>query len=145
MSRAYLDATIFVHALGRDEELREACRSVLQAVRSGELTGETSVLTVEEVVHVRHRRLGDRGQAAREGRDITAMVSPHDVTIADLDVALTTFAAHGALNARDAVHVAVASRLGLDIVVSTDADFDGAPGLRRVDPLDRAAVEALGQ
>jgi uncharacterized protein len=143
VSRAYLDATVFVHSLGRDEELRDACRAVLESVRSGDMVGETSVLTVEEVVHVRHRRLGDRAQAAREGRDITAMVLLHDVTTADLDAALASFASHGALDARDAVHAAVGSRLGLGVIVSTDADFDGTPGLRRIDPRDRGAVEAF--
>lgn len=143
MSAVYLDAAIFVHALGEDAELRAACRDVLFRVRDKGLTGQTSVLTVEEVVHVRNRRLGDRGRAAREGQAIGSMVALHDVTRADLDRAIALFADHPSLDPRDAVHVAVAERLRTSAVLSTDADFDPVPGVRRVDPRDESGLEAL--
>ena len=37
---------------------------------------------------------------------------------------------------RDAVHAATAIRAGFDAIVTTDSDFDGIPGLRRIDPRD---------
>lgn len=143
MSAVYLDAAIFVHALGEDPELRAACRGVLSSVRDGALAARSSVLTVEEVVHVRHRRLGDRGQAAREGRDIGSMVALHDIGRQDLDRALELFAEHPSLDPRDAVHVAVATRIGSAVMLSTDAGFDPVPDVRRVDPRDAGAVAAL--
>ena len=87
MSAAYLDAAVFVHALGRDDDLREACRSVLAMVRAETIVAQSSVLTVEEVVHVRSRRLGDRARAVREGRDVASMVGAPAIisTGADFD------------------------------------------------------------
>lgn len=143
MSAAYLDAAVFVHALGRDEELREACRTILAMVRAETIVAQSSVLTVEEVVHVRNRRLGDRGRAAREGQDVASMVALAEVGRADLDRALELFAAHPALDPRDAVHAAIAVRTGAPAIVSTDADFDEVRDVRRIDPRDAQAVAEL--
>lgn len=143
MSAVYVDAAIFVHALGEDPALRSSCREVLAMVRARRLTGQSSVLTVEEVVHVRHRRLGDRERAAREGRDIGSMVELHEVGRSDLDRALELFADCPSLDPRDAVHAAVAERIGAAAVLSTDADFDSVPGIKRIDPRDVGGLEAL--
>lgn len=144
MSAVYLDAAIFVHALGEDPDLRSSCREALAMVHARTLIGQSSVLTVEEVVHVRHRRLGDRGRAVREGRDIGSMVALHDVGRPDLDRALELFAECPSLDPRDAVHAAVAERIGAAAVLSTDAVFDPVPGVRRIDPRDAGALEELG-
>lgn len=37
---------------------------------------------------------------------------------------------------RDLIHVAVMRRLGIAHVVSADRDFDGIPGVTRLDPMD---------
>lgn len=140
MSRAYLDAAVFVHALGAHTPLREACQGILDKVESGELVGEGAVLVIDELTHVRHRRRGDRAEAAAEARAAGAILVLHEVTAADLDRALGLFAGHASLNMRDAVHAAVAQRVGLDTIVTTDSDFEGVAGLRRVDPRDADAV-----
>lgn len=145
MSAVYLDAAVFVHALGRDPVLRSACREALAMIRAQALAGQSSVLTVEEVVHVRHRRLGDRQRAAREGCAIGSMVALHDVGRPDLERALALFADHPSLDPRDCVHVAVAERIGTAVILSTDADFDSVPGVRRTDPRDAGALEALAR
>lgn len=141
MSAAYLDATVLVHALGADPELGPACQHVLDLVERKALRGETAVLAIDEVVHVRHRRSGNRAQAVKEGRAFAAALAVHDVTGADLERALDLFAKHGSLNMRDAIHAAVATRAGLSMLIATDSDFDDVPGLRRIDPRERAAIE----
>lgn len=37
---------------------------------------------------------------------------------------------------RDLIHVAVMRRLGVERVISADRDFDGMPGVTRLDPMD---------
>jgi predicted nucleic acid-binding protein len=145
MSAAYLDAAVFVHALGRDDDLREACRSVLAMVRAETIVAQSSVLTVEEVVHVRSRRLGDRARAVREGRDVASMVALQEVGRADLDRALELFGDHPALDPRDAVHAAIAVRIGAPAIISTDADFDALGDAQRIDPRDARALAALAR
>ncbi len=107
------------------------------------MRGEAAVLSVDDAVHVRHRRRGDRAQAVREGRAFAALLALHDVRSADLDRGLELFSTHGSLHVRDAIHAAVAQRLELDVIVSTDTDFDGVAGLWRLDPRDGAGLEAL--
>lgn len=124
--------------------LRPACTHVIEHLAAGRLLGEASSLMVEELVHVRRRRGGDRQRAIRDGRTARALLHAlHPVGEEELEVALEAFLAHAGLNARDAIHVAVARRHGLSTILSTDRGFDGLADLRRVDPADHAAVEAL--
>lgn len=144
MTRVLVDANVFLHALGDDARLRPSCELVIERLVAGELRGEGASLMVEEVMHVRHRRSGDRAQAARDGRAAASVLAAlHPVGEPELDAAVEIFLAHETLHARDAVHVAVARRHGLAVLLSTDRGFDAVEGLRRIDPADRAAVEEL--
>jgi predicted nucleic acid-binding protein len=49
--RVFFDATVFVYAVGGEHPLRRPCADLLTAVAHGQLTGETSALVVQEVVH----------------------------------------------------------------------------------------------
>jgi predicted nucleic acid-binding protein len=143
VTRVLLDANVFIHALGRDASLRPACQRVIDHLDVGSLAGDASSMMVQEVLHVRHRRTGDRSRAAIDARNAASLVRLHPVDARDVEAALAAFMAHPRLEAADAVHLAVARRHGLTTIVTTDTGFDGADGLRRVDPTDRATVEAL--
>lgn len=140
MSRVYIDATVPLHALGGDDELRYACGELLSALGSGRLVGEASVLAINEVAHVRLRRGGDRAAAAREAEAVLALLVVHDVTVADLESGLSIFAKSPSLDMSDALHVAVARRIGVETIVTTDTDFDGLEHLQRVDPRNSAEL-----
>ncbi len=143
MTRVQLDANIFLHALGNHPRLRPACERVIQHVANGDLVGEASALLVDEVVHVRHRRSGDRLLAVEDGRAVRALLVLQPVTDLEIDAAMEIFAAHPGLQFRDAIHVASARRNGVDRMFSTDLGFDGVPGLTRIDPTDVTAIDAL--
>lgn len=143
MTRALVDANVFIHALGDHPVLRPACRAVLGHSASGDILAEASSLVIEEVVHVRNRRTGDRRAAVKDGRAAAALCLLHPITSRDVETALGLFLAHPRLQMRDAIHVATATQHGLSVVLSTDRGFDDVPGLRRVDPADRTAVELL--
>ncbi|MBA2389056.1 MAG: type II toxin-antitoxin system VapC family toxin [Geodermatophilaceae bacterium] len=143
MTRVLLDANVFLHAIGSDAVLRPACRRVLSMVEAGELVGEASALIVDEIVHVRNRRLGDRQQAVADGTAAAALCLLHPVAQEDVEAAMGLFVEAPRLQMRDAIHAAVARRYGLSVVLSRDRGFDGIPGLRRVDPADVEAIAAL--
>jgi predicted nucleic acid-binding protein len=42
---------------------------------------------------------------------------------------------HSGLEARDYLHVAVMSRVGISRIVSTDRKLDNLPGIERLDPM----------
>ncbi len=66
------------------------------------------------------------------------------MTRSDLTAALDLYADHDRLDPLDALYVASALNRGIDAIVSADRAFDSIRGLERVDPLDFAAVRALG-
>lgn len=141
--RALLDTNVFVYAVGDESPYREPCRRIMALLASGELKGEVSADLVQEFMHIRHRRTGDRAAAAAEARDIAMSVVLRDVTATELMRALTLFERNGRLSARDAVFAAVALNRGVSTVISADRGFDGVGGLRRVDPCDEEAVASL--
>jgi predicted nucleic acid-binding protein len=63
----------------------------------------------------------------------------HDVTAADLRLALRLHADADGLDAADALHAATALNAGIDLLVSPDTAFDDVAGLTRLDPAEAAA------
>jgi predicted nucleic acid-binding protein len=142
LTRVYLDSNILLYAVGEQSRYREPCRDVLRRVASRSVVGETSILTVQEVVHHRQRR-GDVTPASH-GRQVLSICSAtHPL---DESIGLTAMALmddEPELQVSDAMHAATALRHGISLVVSADDDFDGIPGIARIDPLDRTRLAAL--
>jgi predicted nucleic acid-binding protein len=67
MKRFLYDTSIFVYALGGDHPYREPCREIVRRDAAGDLQGEASCDLLQELVHQRTRRTGDRAEAARPG------------------------------------------------------------------------------
>lgn len=140
--RLYLDANVFLYAVGAESPYRDPCRDVVGAIRSGAITAETSVTTIGEVVHHRRRRGDDR--ATDRGREVAGMCSV--VHALDRDILLTALDLvedDQRLDTGDAIHVATARAHGLTSIVSGDRDFEGVAGIRRIDPLDEGAMARL--
>lgn len=137
--RALFDSAVFVYAMGRAHPLRDACRALVSALGEGRVRGEASSEAVQEVVHQRWRRTGDRADAARRGWQVYALMEIHECGDADLRRALDLFHAADSLQLRDAVHAATALTRGVSCIISPDRDFDEVGELRRLDPRDAAA------
>ena len=89
---------------------------------------------VQELVFHRLRRVG-RADAVAEGRGAVALCTLRPFDSAVLTKALELTGAD-AVGGRDAVHAATALLWGFDVIVSPDRDFEGIPGLRRLEPAD---------
>lgn len=138
---ALLDTAVFVYAVGVAHRYRDPCRHLLQALEAGRFSGAASALAVEETMHQRTRRTGDRDSAVRVAGNIMALCTVHDLTKDDMTVGLRLFANSTRLHARDAFHAATAVNRGIPTIVSPDGAFDDVPQLERVDPL--VATERL--
>jgi len=134
MRRFLYDTNVFVYALGREHPHRDACRRVVDLAAEGALRGEASVELVQEFLHVRARSTGDRAEAVREAEAVASLCALHEVTEADLHLALSLFARTERIEARDALHAATALNRGIDAILSTDGAFDLVAGLERVSP-----------
>ncbi|MFN8079528.1 MAG: type II toxin-antitoxin system VapC family toxin [Kineosporiaceae bacterium] len=137
MKQLFLDTATLLYATGTEHPLRRPCRDLLAGAAAGELELHVSVEAVQEYLFHRMRR-GDRARAVAEASGVLDVCRVHafDVTVARRAIDLV---ANSRLRGRDAVHAATALTAGFEAIVSPDADFDHAPGLRRTPP-----HEALG-
>ena len=150
--RLYLDSSVFLHLL-LDGKWADRAERILEAVERGEATGYVSVLVVEEValklLFAKASELGVatfwefkrkliRDEAFREEcfrpvlefsryLDRLSGLAWVHVTREDYERGIEIASKHGLLTA-DAIHAAVALRLGVPIA-TFDEDFKKVPGL----------------
>jgi predicted nucleic acid-binding protein len=135
-----LDTTVLVYAKGAEHALREPCRRLVEAIADGAVEATTTAEVLQEMVHVRARRLG-RTDAAEIGRDYAELLSPLlGVTREHLLDGLRLFERSEGLGAFDAILAAAAS--GASALVSADNAFAGLAQIRHVIP-DEAGVASL--
>lgn len=143
MRRFLYDTSIFIYALGREHSYREPCREIVRRAASGELQGEASGDLLQELMHLRARRTGDRLDAAKAARSVARLAWWHSVEPNDVQRGIDLFAVHDHLDARDAVFAALAINRDIDAILSTDRAFEGIAGIERIDPSDKRAVATL--
>ena len=90
---------------------------------------------IQEVVFHRMRITGDRKKAVSEGRGLISRFIVLDFTHEILDTSLRLIEQLPSVRGRDAVHAATALAYGIPTIASTDRDFDGIPGITRIDPM----------
>jgi uncharacterized protein len=140
VARLFLDANVFLYAVGGESSQRGACRAVLGDVGQGKLDGITSSEVLQEILHVRSRRVSvsDATSAVRAAAGLVAEVLP--VTSEDVLEACHLLEAYSGLGARDALHAAVMKNSDVQLLISLDRDFDLLPGLKRLDPEQALAL-----
>lgn len=143
MRRFLYDTNVFVYALGAEHRYQTPCAAVIARAERGELRGEASVDLVGEFLHHRFRQTRDRSDAARYAREVAVLCRLHELRPDDVPLALSLFERHAQLSARDAFFAAIALNRRIDAILTADRDFECIPGLERVDPIDRAGVDAL--
>jgi len=134
-----VDANIVVYA-AVDSPYRGACREILAALVDGRAEGRISPAILEEVWHLElSGRVGAISGLTQATYDLfTPLLAVTDEVIGRA-LALTDTA----LGANDRIHAATALHYGIGTILTADREFDGVPGLRRVDPLDTAARNRL--
>jgi predicted nucleic acid-binding protein len=141
--RFLYDTSIFVYALGREHPYKEPCREIVRKAAIGDLQGEASGDLLQELVHQRVRRTGNRHDAAKVARSVAKLAWWHPVKPNDVQRGIDLFETHDSLDARDAVFAALAINRGIDAILATDRAFDGIDGLERIDPTDGPAIATL--
>ncbi|MEI2778509.1 MAG: PIN domain-containing protein [Tetrasphaera sp.] len=132
MTDIFLDPSVLLLAVGGEHLWRAACRRVLASAADGTTRLNLSVEGGQEYLF--HRlRCTSREAAVAEFGDVDALAVWHSFDRAILHAA-RDLVRDTHLRGRDAVHAATALAAGFGSIVSCDSDFDGIPGLRRVDP-----------
>jgi len=136
--RFYIDSNVFSNAAFADRRYGASCLRVLEDLHAGRIAGVASSLVLLE--HANALRKFGRTKMAGEAVASARALLAH---LFDVDAALAEDGVREALDVRedpyDGLHVATMRKHGLTAILSTDADFERFPGIRRVDPLDYVA------
>jgi len=138
-SRYFIDTNVFIYNVGRDHPYREPCQRVITAVAAGSLDAVTSTEVIQEIAH-RFRGVGQPVSGVAVAREaMVCMRTVLPVRRSDVADMLDLLENHPHLSARDALHIAVASRAGIEIIVTADRHFQDIPGVVAMHPLELAA------
>ena len=133
----FLDANVPIYAAGRPHRLKEPCAQVLMLAAE---RPEAFLIDSEVLQELLHRYLALR--LWPEGRDVfhrfadlmRERVEP--VQAIDVEQAALLADELPELGARDLLHAAIMSRLGVQRVISADAGLDRLTEVERLDPME---------
>lgn len=141
MSAAFfIDTNVFIYAVAEDSPYQAGAIETMEALSAGRASAATSATVIEELWHteLRGRVAGLDGAADASFTLMRPVLAVTDeIVAAALDLKVR------GLGANDRIHVATCHAHGIDTVLTADRGFDGAPGLRRVDPADLPEVRTL--
>ena len=130
-----LDTNVFMYAAGEDHPLREPCVRIVEMVtaRPDRFLADAEVF--QEIIH-RYRSVR-RWPLGREvfhdfAEAMHGRIEP--VYAEDVIHAAALADDYTDISSRDLVHAAVALRLGVSHIISTDTDFDRLPVITRLAP-----------
>ena len=129
-----VDANIMMYAAGLPHKFKQPSARFLERVAEGEYDAAIDAEALQEILHRYRaiRRWKDGRRVFDLTRQIFSTVIP--ITAEVLDDARRLLDDHAHLMARDALHAAVVIGEQLDAIYSYDQDFDGIPGVRRLEP-----------
>ncbi|MCY4581926.1 MAG: type II toxin-antitoxin system VapC family toxin [Chloroflexi bacterium] len=133
--RAFIDANVPMYAAGEEHPLREPSIRVMQIITARPHRFLTDAEVFQEIIHryVSVRRWPHGRQVFNEFVEtMHGRIEP--VYAEDVVHAAALADHHGNVSSRDLLHAAVALRLGVSHIISTDTDFDRLPVVTRLAP-----------
>lgn len=131
----FLDANIPIYAAGRPHALKKPCSEILLLASEH---ADSFITDAEVLQELLHRYLALR--LWEQGREVFSHFADlmrervEPVYAVDVEFAASLAGQHAGLGARDLLHAAVMSRLGVRHIASADAGFDRMPDIERLDP-----------
>lgn len=132
---AFVDTNVPIYASGSAHPLKEPCGVILQMIEDNPEVFVTSAEVLQELLHrYTAMRAWPLGRIAL--RAFTSLMDGRIASVEPSDIAHAAMLAdsHAGLAARDLVHAAVMTRLGITRIITADRGFDRLPGLVRLDP-----------
>jgi hypothetical protein len=127
-----IDSNVPMYLIGAAHAHKADAQLALEQVA---VSGERIVTDAEVFQEILHRyRAIDRADAIQPAFDALSAVvdSVYPIDADDVDRARAVLLARWSLTARDALHVAVMQRHGIDRILSFDRHFDDVPGVERL-------------
>jgi len=127
-----IDSNIPMYLIGTPHPHKSASQQLLErcVVRGEKLVTDAEVL--QEILH-RYSAI-DRREAIQPAFDVLLGLVEEvlEVGIEEVERAKRIVLGASSLSARDAIHVAVMNRHGIERIMSFDRGFDGHPGVERI-------------
>lgn len=128
----FVDSNIPMYLIGADHPNKTAAQRLLERCARD---GEVLVTDAEVLQEILHRYGAIRRHDAIEPA-FDALLGLVDQTFSvhrgDVEEAKTLMSNHRSLSARDALHVAIMRREGVQSILSFDRGFDGVEGIERL-------------
>ena len=128
----FLDSNVPMYLVGAEYPHKHTTRRILERLISG---SERLVTDVEVIQEILHRYAAIRRRDAIPPCIDALLGLADDVFPVELDDVLAArdlVAGPAGLSARDALHVAVMQRHGVNRILTFDAGFDAVPGIERI-------------
>jgi uncharacterized protein len=127
----FVGSNVPMYVIGGDEALKAAALAALEAAITADERLVSDAEVLQEILH-RYTAIR-RPEAIQPAFDVLldAVDEVLPIELADVQVAKEVLFGRYRLSARDAVHVAVMRRHGIDTVITFDRGFDGYPGIHR--------------
>ena len=132
----FLDTNILMYAAGSDHPLGAPCRQALRQAVDQEIPLITDAEVLQEILY-RYFSIGRPDTARtvhRSAVDLCEEVLP--IEVKHTTTALELLSEFPELTPRDAIHIAAMQSHGLELLLSTDDDFDAVNQIKRVDPAE---------
>jgi predicted nucleic acid-binding protein len=131
--RYYVDSNVFFYAKIMDREYGPSCAEVIKGIHGGRILGATSTLVALEVANAL-RKFG-LGREVRDTVDSIFSLRMQVVSLeqSDLRNAINTFHKY-LISPYDCAHLAMMKRLGAQVIISADKDFDKVAEIKRRNP-----------
>jgi predicted nucleic acid-binding protein len=130
----FIDSNVPMYLVGAPHPHKvDAHRLLEQAIAEGRrLFTDAEVL--QEILH-RYAAIGRKDAIQPAFEAVKGVVDEiFAVETADADRAREILLGSATVSARDAIHIAIMQRHGVETIMSFDAGYDGFPGIRRLPP-----------
>lgn len=128
----FIDSNIPMYLVGEEHPHKVDARRLLEQLIAKDERLVTDAEVLQEILH-RYTAI-DRKDAIQPAFDaIVGIVDEvFPIEAADVEQAKTVLAGSRRLSARDALHIAIMERHGIDRILSFDTGFDTRPGIVRI-------------
>ena len=129
----YIDANVFISSVIDLENDGNRARDILSRIKNGKMKAFTSTLTLDEVLWILQKKK-DRDNACKAVEVFIGLPNLTFISVNDeiMRVGINIYK-NGNLRPRDAIHLSCMKAKRLNIIISSDSDFDKIKGIERID------------
>ena len=128
----FIDSNIPMYLVGADHPRKVDAQRLLEQLIAKEERLVTDAEVLQEILH-RYAAI-ERRDAVQPALDaiVDIVDEVYAIEAADVERAKTVLAGSRQLSARDALHIAIMERHGVELILSFDSGFDSRPGIMRL-------------